>query len=61
MGSVKPYVKVSGVIGPNHHKQLKNLATEKRTTIGVLVAAAVRMLLQSPESVSRLPIDGRRA
>lgn len=57
----KPYVKVSAVIGPIHHKQLKELATERRTTIGVLVAAAVRMLLANPENVSRLPIDGRRA
>jgi len=59
--SVKPYVKVSGVIGPSHHKQLKELAAERKTTVGLLVAAAVRMLLSAPESVKRLPLDGRRA
>lgn len=59
--SVKPYVKVSGVIGPSHHKQLKALAEDRKTTIGVLVAAAVRKLLTDPDAAKGLPLDGRRA
>lgn len=58
---VKPYVKVSGVIEPTHHKQLKALAAERGTTVAQLVAASVRLLLANPAAAKGLPLDGRRA
>jgi hypothetical protein len=58
---VKP-VKVSGFVTPEHHQQLTKLAEDKKTTIGVLVATGVRLLLKSPTRHLRgLPMDGRRA
>jgi hypothetical protein len=56
---VKP-VKVSGYIQPDHHEQLTALASDRKTTIGALVAAAVRLLLKTPRALRGLPKDGRR-
>jgi antitoxin component of RelBE/YafQ-DinJ toxin-antitoxin module len=58
---VKP-VKVSGYVSPGDHEQLKDFAKHRQTTIGVLVATAVRLLLKAPaKSLRGLPMDGRRA
>ena len=55
-------IKVSGFISSEHHQQLTKLAEDKKTTIGVLVATGVRLLLKSPTRHLRgLPMDGRRA
>jgi len=57
---VKP-VKVSGFVPLSDHEQLKELAEKRKTTIGVLVATGVRLLLKTPKALRGLPMDGRRA
>lgn len=60
--SVSKPVKVSGFVPKTDHQQLTKLAEENKTTIGVLVATGVRILLKTPARHLRgLPMDGRRA
>jgi hypothetical protein len=59
--SVKP-VKVAGFVSSESHQELLELAKQRKTTVGHLVAASVRLLLKSPAKALRgLPMDGRRA
>jgi hypothetical protein len=57
---VKP-VKVSGFIPPDVHAKLLLIADLCHTTIGELVANAVRELTDKPRSMGKLRIDGRSA
>jgi hypothetical protein len=58
--SVKP-VKVSGFVPADVHVKLEVIAKLYNTTIGHLVAAAVRELAEKPRSMGSLRIDGRSA
>jgi hypothetical protein len=58
--SVKP-VKVSGFVPSDVHVKLEVIAKLYNTTIGHLVAAAVRELAEKPRSMGSLRIDGRSA
>ncbi len=53
-------VKVQGMVTSSEHGELKEIATKHQTTIGRLVAQAVRALISNPKRAKELERDGRR-